>query len=96
MRLLTVSPHCVSCTLIQARHMDLHKCMIALLVSLEGSRVRQELNLATCMQVNYNLMTVNIVMAATGLYQLYRKVNYEMQVKEPESHPTSIQGTAIA
>ena len=32
-------------------------------------------------QVNYNLMTVNIAMAATGLYQLYRKISYDMEAK---------------
>lgn len=32
-------------------------------------------------QVNYNLMTVNIAMAATGLYQLYRKVSHDMEAK---------------
>ena len=26
---------------------------------------------------NYNLMSVNVVMAATGLYQLYRRMNYD-------------------
>ena len=33
------------------------------------------------MQVNYNLMTVNIAMAATGLYQLYRKISYDLEAK---------------
>ena len=28
-------------------------------------------------QVNYNLLTVNAFMAATGLYQLYRKVSLD-------------------
>ena len=28
--------------------------------------------------VNYNLMAVNITLAATGTYQLYRKISYEM------------------
>lgn len=29
---------------------------------------------------NYNLMSVNCVMAATGLYQLYRKISHDQQV----------------
>eukprot|EP00884_Botryococcus_braunii_P016925 jgi/Botrbrau1/3916/Bobra.0183s0137.1 len=36
--------------------------------------------------VNYNLLTVNIFMAATGLYQLSRKVQYELA--QPKSGPT--------
>ena len=28
--------------------------------------------------VNYNLMAVNVTLAATGTYQLYRKISYEM------------------
>jgi hypothetical protein len=31
--------------------------------------------------VNYNLMAVNVVLAATGSYQLYRKIAYEMGPK---------------
>eukprot|EP00227_Mantoniella_beaufortii_P020194 CAMPEP_0197576788 /NCGR_PEP_ID=MMETSP1326-20131121/1673_1 /TAXON_ID=1155430 /ORGANISM="Genus nov. species nov., Strain RCC2288" /LENGTH=111 /DNA_ID=CAMNT_0043139759 /DNA_START=453 /DNA_END=784 /DNA_ORIENTATION=- len=31
---------------------------------------------------NYNLMSVNIVMAATGLYQLYRKVTHDQAMKQ--------------
>jgi hypothetical protein len=30
---------------------------------------------------NYNLMSVNVVMAATGLYQIYRKVSHDQAVK---------------
>ena len=49
------------------------------------------------LQVNYNLMTVNIAMAATGLYQLYRKISYDVQGKQAidaaPSQPT-IHGTA--
>ena len=29
---------------------------------------------------NYNLMSVNAVMAATGLYQLYRRFQHDRQV----------------
>jgi hypothetical protein len=29
---------------------------------------------------NYNLMSVNAVMAATGLYQLYRKMKHDQEV----------------
>jgi hypothetical protein len=29
-------------------------------------------------QVNYNLLTVNVFMAATGMYQLSRKAQHEM------------------
>lgn len=32
--------------------------------------------------VNYNLLTVNVFMAATGLYQLSRKLRLDMGVKE--------------
>jgi len=32
--------------------------------------------------VNYNLLAVNIFMAATGIYQLSRKVTYDMEHKE--------------
>jgi len=32
--------------------------------------------------VNYNLMSVNFVMACTGLYQLYRKYTYEQKLKQ--------------
>jgi hypothetical protein len=31
--------------------------------------------------VNYNLMTVNAFMALTGLYQLQRKIRYDMEQK---------------
>ena len=30
---------------------------------------------------NYNLMSVNMVMAATGLYQLYRKLSHDQSIK---------------
>lgn len=44
------------------------------------------------LQVNYNLMTVNIAMAATGLYQLYRKVSYDLQTKPSlEARPASLE-----
>ena len=32
---------------------------------------------ASCMQVNYNLMAVNAFMAMTGLYQLSRKIRQD-------------------
>jgi len=31
--------------------------------------------------VNYNLLTVNAFMAATGIYQLYRKITCDMEKK---------------
>jgi hypothetical protein len=48
------------------------------------------------MQVNYNLMTVNIVMGATGLYQLYRKMEHDMHTKQTPSPESTVQNTAIA
>lgn len=30
---------------------------------------------------NYNLMSVNVVMAATGLYQIYRKISHDQAMK---------------
>ena len=30
-------------------------------------------------QVNYNLLAVNLFMACTGTYQLYRKISWDMQ-----------------
>ena len=52
------------------------------------------------LQVNYNLMTVNIAMATTGLYQLYRKVEHDV-VKQPtipesDSSQPSVKGTTVA
>ena len=32
--------------------------------------------------VNYNLMAVNLVMAGTGMYQLYRKFSHEQAMKQ--------------
>jgi hypothetical protein len=37
--------------------------------------------------VNYNLLAVNLFMAVTGSYQLYRKISYDMNSKAP---PASI------
>eukprot|EP00877_Chromochloris_zofingiensis_P009073 jgi/Chrzof1/4419/Cz14g12130.t1 len=34
--------------------------------------------------VNYNLLTVNVFMAATGMYQLYRKFTYEYSKETPK------------
>jgi len=33
-------------------------------------------------QVNYNLLAVNAFMAVTGLYQLQRKIRWDMEQKE--------------
>ena len=36
---------------------------------------------------NYNLMSVNVVMAATGLYQLYRRMNYDAAQSKLQKTP---------
>lgn len=44
-----------------------------------------------CMQVNYNLLTVNVFMAFTGMYQLSRKIAAgRPDSGEPKTHPTEI------
>jgi hypothetical protein len=41
--------------------------------------------------VNYNLMAVNVTLAATGSYQLYRKISYEMgDKKNVDEHKTGV------
>ena len=35
---------------------------------------------------NYNLLSVNLVMAATGLYQLYRRVRFDGLAGKSKTH----------
>lgn len=43
------------------------------------------------MQVNYNLLTVNVFMAFTGMYQLSRKIGAGSPESDvPTTHPTEV------
>lgn len=43
------------------------------------------------MQVNYNLLTVNVFMAFTGMYQLSRKIGAGSTDSDvPATHPTEL------
>ena len=46
--------------------------------------------------VNYNLLSVNVFVAATGLYQLSRAIQYQQQLKEQAAKPTAATATAAA
>ncbi|KAK2080745.1 Mitochondrial pyruvate carrier 4 [Prototheca wickerhamii] len=39
--------------------------------------------------VNYNLLAVNAFMAMTGIYQLSRKIQHDMEIKEQPSVPAA-------
>ena len=43
-------------------------------MSILGSVAPYRLQVTVCVQVNYNLLTVNVFMAFTGMYQLSRKI----------------------
>lgn len=45
-------------------------------------------------QVNYNLLAVNAFMAVTGLYQLQRKIRWDMEQKEGSQAAAAVQKTA--
>lgn len=44
--------------------------------------------------VNYNLLTVNIFMAMTGIYQLQRKVRHDMEMKDATAAVAEVQKQA--
>ena len=44
--------------------------------------------------MNYNLLAVNAFMAVTGLYQLQRKIRWDMEQKEGSQAAAAVQKTA--